>query len=170
VFRIEKNSSDDPAGESYGQTGVSVYETRNLVLDGVRYYGLDGNNLPPAWTKVPVNIEQWGSIVKAEMYAGLMGVGFSAKGASATSDSANASHPVGGFAVDFTSNNTEETALDTVAPVAAWWITEAMGPKRDALRWQRQDYPPHPPGTSGRPSRGLWKTLSWALCAYSELT
>jgi hypothetical protein len=154
LYDIRKSSTNDPAGNSYGQAGASVYEARNLVLDGVRYHGLDGSELPPAWTKVPINIEQPGGSVKAEMYAGLMGVGFSAKSAGATSASANASHPVGGFAVDFTSNNTEEAVLDTMTPVAAWWITEAMGPKRDALRQQRQ-VPPSPKRAAGVSSRGL---------------
>ena len=45
-----------------------------LVLDDVRYYGIEEYNLPPARTKVPVRVEQSPDFVQAEMFAGGMDV------------------------------------------------------------------------------------------------
>lgn len=109
-------------------------EIRNLVLDGQRYHGINEESMPPAWSKVPINIEQDGECVKAEMFAGIMGIGLTS-GKTAQSTEGKDSGEGG-----------ESAVFDTMSPAAAWWITEAMGPKYEAQK--KRKYVPKPDHTS----------------------
>ncbi|KAH8645718.1 hypothetical protein BX600DRAFT_519302 [Xylariales sp. PMI_506] len=136
-------------GDRYANSS-KVPEVRNLVLDGVRYHGFDGTTVPPAWTRVPVKLEQYDvpdGFIMADMHAGLMGIGLSSS--SHLPDPTLWDHltkmvqqVVGGTSnhepdKDENINTTDNTALNTMAPVAAWWITEEMAPKREAQ--QKED-------------------------------
>ena len=105
-------------------------EIRRLALDGVRYHGIEKSDVPPAWVKVPVTIEQSGGNVAAEMFAGVMGI--TLESGNPTSDLDPSSKPTA-----------EGGDLNTTAPVAAWWITENRGPKLQAQE-KRECVPPVP--------------------------
>ena len=77
-----------------------------LCLDGVYYHQLDSMNLPPGWSKVPVQIDENGNRFDAMMIAGSVGI-------SCTSSGDEVSDGLVG--------------LDTVNAEAGWWIFETTG-------------------------------------------
>jgi hypothetical protein len=87
-------------------------------MDGVRYHGIDKRDLPPAWVKLPVKVEQAEGDIQTDMFAGLMGIGLSSKDSSPTTVEEQVSQ------TSLPSQGLDNMVLNTMAPVAAWWIVE----------------------------------------------
>lgn len=126
VFGMDMGGMDiDGLAEDMGSH--DPHAIRELSLDGVRYHGVDATNVPPAYGKVPVQVEADGG-KETEMFAGLIGISLSSHHSQANASGLPEIPPgpaeagVGG------------TPLDSMAPIAAWWITDAMDAKIKALK------------------------------------
>jgi len=96
-------------------------ETTNLVMDGVRYHGINEDDIPPAFVKLPVMVVRSGEYFPTEMYAGMMGIGLSSRNSS-LADLAEPAPQIGAQ-----SQIQSGPVLDTMTPVASWWIMEKIG-------------------------------------------
>lgn len=82
---------------------------------------------------MPINIEQAEGYVKAEMFAGIMGIGLTSSGTPTEGNDC-----VDGGEDGLTAHKSSKSGvLDTMSPATAWWITEAMGPKYEAQKTRR---------------------------------
>ncbi|KAH8883735.1 hypothetical protein GQ53DRAFT_811321 [Thozetella sp. PMI_491] len=114
-----------------------VKDTQHLVLDGIRYPGVDKENVPPAWVKVPIKVEQDKGDVAAEMFAGIMGIRLSSKNASLSAmREASLMNEFGNSTGQkvLSKETLDGMALDSMSPIASWWITEKIGPERYLYR------------------------------------
>lgn len=125
----DKSSGDDddfPLADSF--------QVRQLVLDGIKYHPVNGDKVAPAYTKVPVIVEDLGGDVDCEMFAGMLGVGLSSRGGPHVD--IRVSEPDGQqqqpLAQDAQQREKLEAPLDTMAPVVGWCISEATTSKPEA--------------------------------------
>ena len=72
-----------------------------LTLDGVTYHTMSEDDVPPGFATVPVDIDEYGNKIEAEMLAGSIGWHWSSSGGEVA--------------------NPEKGTLDTVEPRSGWW-------------------------------------------------
>ncbi|KAF2166254.1 hypothetical protein M409DRAFT_66756 [Zasmidium cellare ATCC 36951] len=85
-------------------------------LGGVRYHRVDTADIPPGWASVPVELDDHGEITHTRMVAGSVAI------EGGTSSGAN---------LDDADDGPKETlTLDSVQPMAGWWVYEVKSEEK----------------------------------------
>jgi hypothetical protein len=99
-------------------------------LDGTLYYRVDTNDIPGAYVSVPVSVDDNGREIKTKMVAGLVGMAASSSGEKLDTSNSHKGwqKTKGPFAdpefVEVAPIVGDVTGLDTLQPVAGWWMYE----------------------------------------------
>jgi hypothetical protein len=100
-------------------------------LDGTVYHRVDTNDIPEAYVSVPVTVDDNGTVFKTRMVAGLVGIEVSSSGEKL--DISNrpkvwVRDGAGRLKLkDEIPDEDEITGLDSLQPVAGWWMYELKG-------------------------------------------
>jgi hypothetical protein len=98
------------------------------VLQDALSRKVDMENVPSGFASVPVNVNDNGLVYETMMLAGLVGIQATSTGVTLErNDAMNASAEVVGNSV---ANSTAETGLDSIQPVAGWWMYEKANGKQ----------------------------------------
>ena len=118
-------------GPCHTYTSLGVWkrtEWPNLVLDGATYHRVDASKVPPGYSSVPVLIDEYGKHVPAMMVAGSVGIGCTSSGQQIEQGGMRSSRGgrggTRGGRGGMSGMNSDGTGLDTVQPVAGWWMFE----------------------------------------------
>ncbi len=110
-------------------------------LDGTSYHRVDTEAIPNAYLSVPVVVDDNGHEINTKMIAGLVGMAASTSGEKLdTSEGHKASvKKFGLFAaaeyVDVLPVVGDDTGLDTLQPIAGWFMYELKEPAPTMLPW-----------------------------------
>ncbi|KAJ0424972.1 hypothetical protein BJY00DRAFT_308859 [Aspergillus carlsbadensis] len=91
-------------------------------------------DVPSGFASVPVKVDDNGTVYKTTMLAGLVGIQATSTGVTLAPNPA-AMHRTAGAAGDSVPSPTAETGLDSVQPVAGWWMYEKSNGKRRASKF-----------------------------------
>ena len=112
-----------------------------LTLDGMTYHTADRDKIPVGFCKVPVDINDNGEEIKAEMLAGSVGYEWSSSGGEVAEPNAVQQARL----QDEEEAASSKGVLDTIQPRSGWWIYEkvpedVVKAKREAeqRRWEEE--------------------------------
>jgi hypothetical protein len=120
VFREPRGDVGD---DDLGQQGCNI--------DGTVYHRVDTSDIPEAYVSVPVTVDDNDVVFKTRMVAGLVGIKVSSSGEKL--DISNRSNvwvedePAGSKLKEDISYEDKVTGLDSLQPVAGWWMYELKG-------------------------------------------
>ena len=89
------------------RNGYRHKNIEQLVLDGAEFHAVKMNAVPRGYSTVPVDIDDNGHKLKAEMLAGSVGCQWTSSGEDGE-------------------NSNDSGKLDTIQPFSGWWIYETV--------------------------------------------
>jgi len=111
------------------QTDIPAWSSdRGCDLDGTLFHQVDTDKIPDAYVSVPVVVDDNGHEFKTRMVAGLVGIAASSSGEKPDTTNNHKDSVRSGVAEatfkDVTPVVGDVTVLDSLQPVAGWWIYE----------------------------------------------
>jgi hypothetical protein len=117
--------------EPRGDVGDDDLGQQGCNIDGTVYHRVDTSDIPEAYVSVPVTVDDNGIEFKTRMVAGLVGIEVSSSGEKL--DNSNRPNvwvedePGGLKLKEDISDEDKVTGLDSLQPVAGWWMYELKG-------------------------------------------
>ena len=125
--------------------GICMYNVREssqaaaLCLDGAYYHTFSMERLPKGWASVPVKLDHHGLITDTVMVAGIMGI--QAKSSGEILD--NSRTDWRGTRIEAGTESEPKTGLDTINPIAGWFMYKLEEPYRQDEKEEEVVVSPH---------------------------